>query len=101
MRAAMPVMIDTRQALEFEKPIVEPDHKTEELKALAHGALQAEIPQLERKPRRLQERVFATLTPLQKVQLSRHQQRPFPLDYIHRLIDDFFELHGDRAHGED
>src|SRR5262249_7269340 len=92
---------DTRQALEFEKPIVELENKIEELKQLGHGALQTQIRQLERKARRLQEHVFARLTPLQKVQLSRHQQRPFTLDYVGRLVEDFFELHGDRSYGED
>jgi acetyl-CoA carboxylase carboxyl transferase subunit alpha len=94
-------MMDTRQALEFERPIVELENKIEELKQLGHGALQAQVRQLERKARRLQEKVFSTLTALQKVQLSRHPQRPFTIDYVSRLIDDFIELHGDRAFGED
>ena len=56
---------------------------------------------LERKARSLQSEVFAKLTPLQKVQLSRHPQRPFTLDYVARLFTDFVELHGDRAFGDD
>jgi acetyl-CoA carboxylase carboxyl transferase subunit alpha len=94
-------MMDTRQALEFERPIVELENKIEELKQLGHAALQTEIRQLERKARRLQEKVFSSLTALQKVQLSRHPQRPFTVDYVSRLIDDFVELHGDRAFGDD
>ena len=43
----------------------------------------------------------ATLTPWQKVQLSRHPSRPYTLDYIERLCDDFQELHGDRRFGDD
>jgi acetyl-CoA carboxylase carboxyl transferase subunit alpha len=94
-------MIDTRQALEFERPIVELERKIEELKALGHGTLVAEVRKLERKSRSLQEKIFSELTPLQKVQLSRHQLRPFTKDYIGRLITDFIELHGDRAFGDD
>ena len=95
------MMIDTRQALEFEKPIVELEKKIEELKALGHGTLVAEVRKLERKSRSLQEKIFAELSPFQKVQLSRHQLRPFTNDYIGRLFTDFIELHGDRAFGDD
>jgi acetyl-CoA carboxylase carboxyl transferase subunit alpha len=94
-------VIDTRQALEFEKPILELENKIEELKRLGGATLQSEIRQLERKAQRLQEEVFADLTPWQKVQLSRHPQRPFSTDYIGRLFGEFFELHGDRAFGDD
>ncbi len=94
-------MMDARQALEFERPIVELENKIEELKQLGHAALGSEIRQLERKARRLQERVFQALSPLQKVQLSRHPQRPFTLDYVSRIVDGFVELHGDRAYGDD
>jgi acetyl-CoA carboxylase carboxyl transferase subunit alpha len=94
-------VIDSRQALEFEKPIIELENKIEELKKLGGGSLSAEIRQLERKALRLQEEVFADLTAWQKVQLSRHPQRPFSTDYIGRLFSEFFELHGDRAFGDD
>lgn len=93
--------MDTRQALEFERPIVELENKIAELKELGGGALRAEVRKLERKARRLQDQVFSGLTPFQKVQLSRHPQRPFTLDYVARLIDGFVELHGDRAFGDD
>jgi acetyl-CoA carboxylase carboxyl transferase subunit alpha len=94
-------MIDTRQALEFERPILELENKIEELKQLGHGALQVEVRNLERKARTLQSEVFAKLSALQKVQLSRHPLRPFTLDYAGRLFTDFVELHGDRAFGDD
>src|SRR5256885_7732033 len=58
-------MIDTRQALEFEKPIVELENKIEELKGLGHGKIAGEVRRLERKARLLQERVFAELTAFQ------------------------------------
>ncbi len=90
-----------RQTLEFERPILELEAKIEELKRLGGSALQAELRQLERRARRLQEEVFSELSAWQKVQLSRHPQRPFTLDYISRLTADFFELHGDRHFGDD
>ncbi len=93
--------MDTRQALEFEKPIVELENKIEELKQLGGATLDLEIRRLERKARQLQREVFSELTPWQKVLLSRHPLRPFTLDYIGRLVDDFVELHGDRAFRDD
>jgi acetyl-CoA carboxylase carboxyl transferase subunit alpha len=94
-------VIDSRQALEFERPIIELEKKIEELKQLGGASLQTEIRQLERKAERLQEEVFADLTAWQKVQLSRHPQRPFTSDYIGRLFSEFLELHGDRTFGDD
>jgi acetyl-CoA carboxylase carboxyl transferase subunit alpha len=93
--------MDTRQALEFEKPIVELENKIEELKQLGGATLDLEIRRLERKARQLQREVFSDLSPWQKVLLSRHPLRPFTLDYIGRLIEDFVELHGDRAFRDD
>ena len=46
-------------------------------------------------------RIFAELTPWQKVQLSRHPARPYTLDFIERLVPDFIELHGDRRFADD
>ena len=96
----MPV-IDTRQTLDFERPIVELENKIEELKQLGGPQLDLEIRRLERKARQLQREVFSELSPWQKVLLSRHPLRPFTLDYIGRLIDNFVELHGDRAFRDD
>jgi len=96
----MPV-IDTRQTLEFERPIVELENKIAELKQLGGPTLEIEIRRLERKARQLQQEVFSELSAWQKVQLSRHPLRPFTLDYVGRLITDFFELHGDRAFRDD
>jgi acetyl-CoA carboxylase carboxyl transferase subunit alpha len=93
--------MDTRQALEFEKPIVELENKIEELKQLGGATLDLEIRRLERKARQLQREVFSDLSPWQKVLLSRHPLRPFTLDYVGRLIEDFVELHGDRAFRDD
>jgi acetyl-CoA carboxylase carboxyl transferase subunit alpha len=97
----MPAIMDARQALDFERPIVELENKIEELKQLGGPSLDFEIRRLERKARQLQQEVFSELSAWQKVMLSRHPLRPFTLDYVGRLIDGFVELHGDRAFRED
>jgi acetyl-CoA carboxylase carboxyl transferase subunit alpha len=96
----MPV-IDTRQTLDFERPIVELENKIEQLKQVGGAQLDLEIRRLERKARQLQREVFSELSAWQKVLLSRHPLRPFTLDYVTRLIDGFIELHGDRAFRDD
>src|SRR3954469_11483273 len=96
----MPV-IDTRQTLDFERPIVELENKIEELKQLGGPQLDLEIRRLERKARQLQREVFSELSAWPKVLLSRHPLRPFTLHYVGRLIEDFVEMHGDRAFRDD
>jgi acetyl-CoA carboxylase carboxyl transferase subunit alpha len=92
-----------RYVLDFEKPIVELERKIDELKQLTSSEIdfESEIRKLEKKARRLQEEIFADLSPWQKVQLSRHPGRPYMLDYVERLFEDFVELHGDRAFADD
>jgi acetyl-CoA carboxylase carboxyl transferase subunit alpha len=99
---AEPVTYDPK-VLEFERPIVELEKKIAALRELsgAPSDFTDAIGRLERKARRLQEEVFAELTPLQKVQLSRHPARPYTLDYVAHLLTDFVELHGDRAYADD
>ena len=95
-------MLDPRQSLEFERPLVELENKIGELKQLAGGELlAAEIKILERRASRLRAEIYSNLSPWQKVQLSRHPLRPYTLDFISRLSDEFFELHGDRAFSDD
>jgi acetyl-CoA carboxylase carboxyl transferase subunit alpha len=94
-------VIDTRQALDFERPIVELENKIAELRKLGGPQLDLEIRRLERKARQLQREVFSELSAWQKVLLSRHPLRPFTLDYVARLVEDFVELHGDRAFRDD
>ncbi len=96
----MPV-IDPRQTLAFERPIVELENKIAELKQLGGPTLELEIRRLERKARQLQREVFSELSAWQKVLLSRHPLRPYMLDYAARLVDGFVELHGDRAFRDD
>jgi acetyl-CoA carboxylase carboxyl transferase subunit alpha len=97
----MPPVIDARQALDFERPIVELENKIAELKQLGGASLDLEIRRLERKARQLQQEVFSELSAWQKVLLSRHPLRPFTLDYVGRLIESFVEMHGDRAFADD
>jgi acetyl-CoA carboxylase carboxyl transferase subunit alpha len=90
--------------LEFEQPIADLEAKIEELRRVGHDNeinIQEEIERLEKKSRALTESIFANLTPWQISQLSRHPQRPYLLDYIRRIFDDFHELHGDRTFADD
>ncbi len=89
--------------LAFERPVVELVKRVRELRELARedARLSSELKRLEEKAARVAREVFARLSPMQKVQLSRHPSRPYTLDYIHRLFDDWVELHGDRRFGED
>lgn len=89
--------------LAFERPVVELVHRVRELRELAHAdpRFAPELRRLEDKAERLAREVFASLSPMQKVQLSRHPNRPYTLDYIGRLFEDFIELHGDRRFADD
>lgn len=90
--------------LEFEKPILELERKIEELKKFTSSEnidLQSEISRLQEKLNKLKQEVFASLTPWQRVQIARHPQRPYTIDYINMIMTDFIELHGDRAFADD
>ncbi len=89
--------------LPFEKPVVELVGRVRELRDLARSdrALEPELRRLEEKATKLAREIFAELTPWQKVQLSRHPNRPYTLDYIERIFEDFVELHGDRRFADD
>jgi acetyl-CoA carboxylase carboxyl transferase subunit alpha len=89
--------------LPFEKPVVELVARVRELRELARSdrALEPELRRLEDRATKLARELFAELTPWQKVQLSRHPNRPYALDYISRIFDGFCELHGDRTFGDD
>ena len=92
----------TKFVLEFEKPIVELEEKIEEMRQLAGNLdIRGEVSRLESKVHRLRKEVFANLTRWQRVQLARHPERPFALDYLRILFTEFTELHGDRAFGDD
>jgi acetyl-CoA carboxylase carboxyl transferase subunit alpha len=89
--------------LPFEKPVVELVTRVRELRALAENdrRFEGELRRLEERAGKLARELFADLTPWQKVQLSRHPNRPYTLDYIGFLFQDFVELHGDRSFGDD
>jgi acetyl-CoA carboxylase carboxyl transferase subunit alpha len=93
----------TPYVLPFEKPVVELVTRVRELRELAKSdrALEPELRRLEEKAGKLARELFAELTPWQKVQLSRHPNRPYMLDYVTRILSDFVELHGDRRFGDD
>ncbi|WP_162415316.1 acetyl-CoA carboxylase carboxyltransferase subunit alpha [Cyclobacterium roseum] len=90
--------------LEFEKPIADLEHKLHEMIQLAKGKnvdLSADIQSLEEKLHSLKKETFQNLTRWQRVQLSRHGDRPYALDYIYEMTDNFIELHGDRTVKDD
>src|SRR5438445_12103222 len=88
--------------LEFERPLLELENRIAELRASEdpQGA-RDEIHRLEERLRRLQQRVYGSLTPWQRTQLARHPKRPHTLDLFRLLLEDFIELHGDRVFGDD
>ncbi len=96
-------MSTASHVLPFEKPVVELVARVRELRELARTdrALEPELRRLEDKATKLARELFAELTPWQKVQLSRHPNRPYSLDYITRIFEGFCELHGDRTFGDD
>jgi acetyl-CoA carboxylase carboxyl transferase subunit alpha len=89
---------------EFEKPLAALESKIEELKQLSGGAgvdFSDEIVKLERKAKKLQAEIFRDLSRWQVVQLARHPNRPYTLDYLQMIFTDWMELEGDRRFGAD
>lgn len=90
--------------LEFEQPIAELEAKIEELRLLGNDNeinIQEEIGKLQAKSQSLTESIFSSLSPWQISQLARHPQRPYTIDYINLIFDEFHEMHGDRAYADD
>ena len=88
--------------LEFEKPIQDIDLKIIELEADSSSTdHSSEISILATKKKSSLKKIFSELSRWQRVQLARHPQRPFSLDYIQAICPDFIELHGDRYFGDD
>jgi acetyl-CoA carboxylase carboxyl transferase subunit alpha len=89
---------------EFEKPLAALESKIEELKQLSGGAgvdFSDEIVKLERKAKKLQTEIFRDLSRWQVVQMARHPNRPYTLDYLQAIFTDWMELEGDRRFGAD
>jgi acetyl-CoA carboxylase carboxyl transferase subunit alpha len=92
------------QYLDFEQPIAELQDKIEELRLVGNDNelnIQEEIQRLQNKSTALTESIFSELTPWQVTQVSRHPLRPYTLDYVKYLFDEFDELHGDRNFADD
>src|SRR5690606_16386111 len=89
--------------LPFEKPIVELLARVREVRELAgrDASYADELAQLEKQTEQVARDLLGKLSPIQKVQLSRHASRPYTLDYVERLFSDFVELKGDRRFAED
>jgi len=90
--------------LDFEKPIIELELKIEELRNFGEDkniTLEPEIKKLEEKLEKMRAEIYDRLTIWQRVQIARHPDRPYTLDYIRMLTTDFIELHGDRQFADD
>ena len=88
--------------LEFEKPIYELEEKIDEMRRYGDNpGIAHEITKIEKRVLQLQQSIFAGLTRWQKVQLARHPDRPYTMDYINLMTKDFIELHGDRTFRDD
>jgi acetyl-CoA carboxylase carboxyl transferase subunit alpha len=91
-----------KTVLDFEKPIIELEKKISEMREVVQDlTFNDEIDALERRVEDLRRSVYGSLTRWQKVQLARHPDRPYTLDYIKLMTTDFIELHGDRRFGDD
>jgi len=88
--------------LDFEKPIFELEEKLLEMRQSSSGLdIDKEIARIEGKVAQLKEELYKDLTRWQRVQLARHPDRPYTLDFINLMTTDFVELHGDRHFGDD
>ena len=92
------------QPLEFEKPIIELERKLDELKRDSSAQeidLDSEVRRVEEKIDETRRQIYENLNAWQRVQIARHPQRPYMLDYVQHAFTDFIELHGDRLFGDD
>ncbi|MFM1847755.1 MAG: acetyl-CoA carboxylase, carboxyl transferase, alpha subunit [Pseudomonadota bacterium] len=90
--------------LDFERPLIEIEMQLEAMKdqiATGDQSKRDEFARLESKVQKMREDIYGKLTPYQRVQLSRHFDRPFTLDFLHFMVTDFVELHGDRLFRDD
>jgi acetyl-CoA carboxylase carboxyl transferase subunit alpha len=97
-------MASPAHSLDFERPLLELEKKIGDLRSISRSGavdMTLELGRLEKKAKRLQEEIFSDLSRWQIVQLSRHNARPYFLDYVNLLFTDYCELSGDRLFGED
>jgi acetyl-CoA carboxylase carboxyl transferase subunit alpha len=93
-----------KQTLDFEKPILELEQKLQELRKQSEERnidLRREIESMQEKIEITRNEIYGNLSPWQRVQISRHIERPFFLDYVNMACTDFIELKGDRLFGDD
>jgi acetyl-CoA carboxylase carboxyl transferase subunit alpha len=89
---------------DFEKPVIELENRLSEMRKLAaqnNVNVDANIESLEKKILELKKNIYANLNGWQRVQIARHPNRPYTLDYIYAMCSEFIELHGDRLGGDD
>lgn len=102
----MPTLtMENETFLDFEQPVADLEGKIRELEARISdgnrdGAID-ELKTLQAKCEAVKEKLYANLTPWQRLQIARHPKRPYLTDYIPRIFSDFMELHGDRAFADD
>ena len=88
--------------LDFEKPIYELESKLDEMKKFSDNLdIKKDVVRLEEKVMQLKKELYRDLSRWQRVQLARHPDRPFTLDYIYGMTESFVELHGDRSFKDD
>ena len=93
-----------RQFLDFEKPIATLEARIEELRHTTSGddaTIMREIAKLQNKIEKQYQQIYSKLSPWQKTQVARHPDRPHTKDYIHKLVENFIPLSGDRLFSED
>ncbi|MEL6251293.1 MAG: acetyl-CoA carboxylase carboxyltransferase subunit alpha [Bacteroidota bacterium] len=96
--------MNAKNIFDFEKTIVELESKLEEMRQIAGESgveMDAAIGELEKKIEELKVNIYSNLSRWQRVQISRHPERPYSLDYIHAITDEFVELFGDRNYRDD
>jgi len=97
-------MATIQHPLDFERPLVDLEMQLDALKDLIASGDQTrldEYAKLEARVAKLRDDIYGSLTPYQRVQLSRHFDRPFTLDYVKHIMSDFVEFHGDRLFRDD
>ncbi|MEI8207458.1 MAG: acetyl-CoA carboxylase carboxyltransferase subunit alpha, partial [Kiritimatiellales bacterium] len=90
--------------LSFEKPVLELEKKLHELESFSKNQdidVSHEVERMKEKIEATRAQIYTNLTAWQKVQVARHPERPYTMDYIKNMTTDFVEIHGDRIHGDD
>jgi acetyl-CoA carboxylase carboxyl transferase subunit alpha len=95
--------MEPKDYLSFEKEIYELEELLARLESadIGQGGVAEEIRRIRRELVSLKKKIYSALTPWQTIQVSRHKNRPLLMDYVDLIFDDFVELHGDRAIGDD